>query len=85
MPCFDDLLIKIKETKRQSELKLNDRKRNIKGAFSLSFPERTEGLRILLIDDIFTSGSTMREASKVLSPFTDDITAFTIARAKLRY
>lgn len=85
VPCFDNLLIKTKETKRQSELKLDDRKKNIKGAFSLFAPERIEGLHILLLDDIFTSGNTMREASKVLSPFADNITAFTIARAKFKY
>ena len=85
VPCFSDLLIKTKETKRQSELKLDLRKKNIKGAFSVCNPERLDGLHILLVDDIFTSGSTMREAAKVLSPYADNITAFTIARAKLKY
>lgn len=85
VPCFDDLLIKAKETKRQSELKLEQRKKNIKGAFSLSAPKRIEGLHILLIDDIFTSGSTMREASRVLCNYAQNITAFTVARAKFKY
>ena len=85
VPCFSDLLIKTKETKRQSELKLDDRKKNIKDAFSVCRPERLYGLHILLVDDIFTSGSTMCEAAKVLSPYADNITAFTIARAKFKY
>lgn len=84
VPFFEDLLIKTKETKRQSELKLDDRKKNIKGAFTTSQPERINGLRILLVDDIFTSGSTMREAARVLSPHTDSIIAFTIARAQFK-
>ncbi len=85
VPCFDDLLIKTKETKKQSELNLEQRKKNIKGAFSLSNPERLNGLHILLVDDIFTSGSTMCEASRVLCKHAEDITAFTIARAKFKY
>jgi len=85
VPCFSDLLIKTKETKRQSELKLELRKKNIKGAFSVCNPERLNGLHILLVDDIFTSGSTMKEAAKTLSPYADNITAFTVARAKFKY
>lgn len=85
VPCFDDLLIKTKETKRQSELKLDERKKNIKDAFSLFSPERIDGLHILLLDDIFTSGSTLREASRVLCNYAENITAFTVARAKFKY
>lgn len=85
VPCFEDLLIKTKETKKQSQLNLEQRKRNIKGAFSVYKPERLNDLHILLVDDIFTSGCTMREASRVLCKHTEDITAFTIARAKLKY
>lgn len=85
VPIFDDLLIKIRETKRQSELKLEYRKKNIKGAFDVFNPKRIEGLHILLVDDIFTSGNTMREASKMLAPYASDITAFTIARTQFKY
>lgn len=85
VPYYDDVLLKIKETKRQSELKLEYRKKNIKGAFGVFNPERLSGLNILLVDDIFTSGNTMREASKILSPYTKSITAFTVARAKFKY
>ncbi len=85
VPVFDDILIKIKETKRQSELELKYRKGNIKGAFGVYKPERLNGLHVLLVDDIFTSGSTMREAAKILSQHSLDITAFTIARSQLKY
>lgn len=85
VPCFEDLLIKTKETKKQSGLNLEQRKKNIKGVFSVSEPERLNGLHIMLVDDIFTSGCTMREASRVLCKHAENITAFTIARAKLKY
>ena len=56
-------LIKVKETKQQSLLNFEERKENIKGAFSCikKPPEK-----IILIDDIFTTGSTLFEASKTL-------------------
>ena len=82
---FNDVLIKVKETKRQSNLRLSDRKKNIAGAFDVMHPEKLYGKHILLVDDIFTSGNTMREASKTISPFVENITAFTIARSPLRY
>lgn len=85
VPFFDDLLIKTKETKKQSELKLEYRKKNVKGAFRLLGPERLEGLHVLLVDDIFTSGNTIRETARMLSPYAESVTAFTIARAQLKY
>ena len=81
---FDDLLLKIKETKKQSDLKLCERKKNIKGAFDMSNSDKLNKRHILLVDDIFTSGNTMREASKTLAPHVDGITAFTIARSQLK-
>lgn len=84
VPCFEDLLIKIRETKRQSELKLSDRRKNIKGAFKVQNPERINGLRILLVDDVYTSGNTMREAAKIIAPHSESIVAFTIARTQFK-
>ena len=42
------------------------RKRNVLGAYEATDPELIEGKRILLIDDIITTGSTMDEASRTL-------------------
>lgn len=74
-------LVKIKETKKQSDLKLAERKKNIKGAFAVLDDKKLRGKHILLVDDIFTTGSTMREAAKTIAPYVDEITAFTIARS----
>ncbi len=83
VPFYSDLLIKVKETKKQSELKLKERRINVKGAFSVNVPERIKGCRVLLVDDIFTTGCTMREAAKTCSKYADEIIAFTIARGYL--
>ena len=47
-----------------------EREREIRGVFVLragrGMVEKIKGKRILLVDDVFTSGATMREAAKVL-------------------
>lgn len=80
VPFYEDLLIKVKETKKQSELKLAERKKNIKGAFKAHNPERICKRTVLLVDDIYTTGNTMREAVEVCASHADEIIAFTIAR-----
>ncbi len=83
VPFYKDLLVKVKETKTQSELKYAERKKNIKGAFSVNNPERINDCTVLLIDDIFTTGFTMREAARMCAPHAAEIIAFTIARGTL--
>ena len=71
---YSDSLIRIAETKTQVGLTRKERKKNVKGAFSLrSFrhPELDSGSRfrdknVILVDDVYTSGATMMEAAKVL-------------------
>lgn len=43
-----------------------ERKRNIRGAFRVPEPELAAGKRILLIDDVLTTGATVSEAARVL-------------------
>lgn len=62
----DDVLVKSKNTIAQSKLNKNKRKQNIKGAFKVLDLERIQGKNILLFDDIFTTGSTVNECSKIL-------------------
>jgi len=70
-----DLLIRVKNTKPQVGLKEDERKTNIKDAFSLnpasSFPASPQGgplltSNFLLFDDVWTSGSTLKEAARTL-------------------
>ncbi len=65
-PIFNNVLIKIKPTPAQVELKKEEREINIKGAFSCQNPELINGKKVLLADDIFTTGSTMEECAKIL-------------------
>ena len=43
-----------------------ERKRNIRGAFSVPDPALVRGKRVLLIDDVLTTGATVSEASRML-------------------
>lgn len=58
-------LVKIKDTSAQKELHGKERAINLKGAFSCAF-EQVKSRRLLLIDDIFTTGATANECAKVL-------------------
>lgn len=59
-------LIKIKHTRDQNKLNRFERQKNLLGSFKLKNGEELRDKRILLIDDIITTGSTMEECSRVL-------------------
>ena len=60
------VLIRKKETAPQSTLSLKERRPNVRGVFAVA-PRRTvEGMRLLLVDDIYTSGATVNECASVL-------------------
>lgn len=63
--CTDNL-VKIKRTKRQSSLSGIEREKNVSGAFSLLRPAEIVGKSIIIFDDIYTTGSTINEISKLL-------------------
>lgn len=66
IPLFDEVLIKMKQTPAQVELEKEEREKNIKGVFLCQKPELATGKKILLVDDIFTTGSTMEECALIL-------------------
>ena len=60
-------LCKTVDTPRQSGLKKDyERRANVLGVYTAVDPERFSGKRILLVDDIRTTGSTMSEAARTL-------------------
>lgn len=64
VPLMQDALKKIKETPPQTDVGGDERLKNVKNAFSAS--KRITGLNLLLIDDVITTGATVRECSRAL-------------------
>lgn len=62
---FVDVLIRNRFTAAQSNLSGLERRRNLKGAFSVRSGTVT-GKNVLLVDDVFTTGTTVNECSKQL-------------------
>ena len=60
------LLQRTRPTVPQVMLAPEQRRRNVRGAFALSPQAEVTGKRLLLVDDVFTTGSTLRECAKVL-------------------
>jgi competence protein ComFC len=58
-------LVRTRATIPQKGLNIQERINNMCGAFSLLAPGKVQGKSVLLVDDIFTTGSTVNECSRV--------------------
>lgn len=75
-----DVLFKNRSTPPQTRLKRNERIKNLEGCFSIRNPEKIKDKTIILIDDVTTTGSTIREARKILKEGgAKKVTAFVLA------
>lgn len=69
-------------TEPQISLGKKDRESNIKGVFSVNDPDKIKEQRIILVDDVYTSGSTVKECARVLMKNkADSVAILTLARA----
>ncbi|MGN0335861.1 MAG: ComF family protein [Lachnospiraceae bacterium] len=66
IPVDTGALVRKKKTVPQKELTRSDRKRNLKDAFLFAAPKDKKYERVLLIDDIYTTGATLDAVSEVL-------------------
>lgn len=63
---ISNMLVKIRDTEHQSKLTKTERKFNIKNCFEVADIYDVSNKKILLIDDIFTTGATVNECSRIL-------------------
>lgn len=66
LKLFDKVLIKNRNIKPQSEKGIKERINDVKGIYSIANNSCIYGKKILLFDDIYTTGSTTNECKKVL-------------------
>jgi len=77
---FTDL-IRIAPSPAQTTLSRKGRLKNLRGAFALRHPGSIAGKRILLIDDVFTTGATVNECAKTLRKAgSGDVFVLTLGR-----
>jgi len=65
-PLDRELLLRVRFTRPQVGLKPGERRQNVKGAFAVADPARVKGRNILLVDDLYTTGATVKECARVL-------------------
>ena len=82
LPVESGVLYKPRKTRHQVDLPQDLRTINVQGAFAVRNTGRIAGKRILLIDDVFTTGSTLSEAARVLREAgAETVHAYTLSRS----
>lgn len=66
VPLEPKLLTRIHAARRQEGLSLDERLANVAGAFGVPDPEQVEGKRVLLVDDVITTGATTAACAQAL-------------------
>ncbi|MBW6408878.1 ComF family protein [Clostridium weizhouense] len=79
-----EILIKVKETKEQKTLKKQERAENIKGAFNIKHHIKLKNKKIILIDDVTTTGYTIMEGYNLLKKYgAKEIKLLTLAKSHI--
>jgi ComF family protein len=81
VPCEAETLIRQRDTKSQVGLNATERGQNVRGAFDVWQPQSIRGKTVLLIDDVYTTGATVKECARVLCQAGAEwVSVYTLAR-----
>jgi len=82
LPVAVGVLSKVRNTAPQTSLERDARRTNVRGAYEAARPDRIRGRVVLLVDDVYTTGSTIRECASVLKRAgAKEVRAVTVAQA----
>ena len=82
LDLIDGALIKVRKLPPQTSLEADERAENVRGAYLVRRKEMVRGKVLLLADDVYTTGSTLKECSRaLLSAGAKEVRAITIAQA----
>lgn len=82
LPLSRDNLRRIRWTEPQITLSATERISNVRGAFDVKSPLAVKGKRVILVDDVYTTGSTVAECAKTLKRSgAEKVFVVTVARA----
>ncbi|MCP4214249.1 MAG: ComF family protein, partial [bacterium] len=79
IPLLGNRLIKIKQTAPQAGLSRSKRLKNLNGAFKLTLPLKDK--KILLVDDVYTTGTTIKKCTERFTKEGSEVVALTLARS----
>jgi len=83
IPLAREALVRTRHTRPQVGLNDKERRDNVKGAFAVPDPALVKGKHVLLVDDLYTTGSTVKECARVLlKAGASRVEVLTVARVK---
>jgi competence protein ComFC len=85
LPCKSVLLTRIRPRPDKHILTLEERWESVRGAFATRPGSQIDNLRVLLLDDVMTTGATLDSCAKTLRDAgARSVVGVTVARARLR-
>jgi ComF family protein len=86
LPCRSYLLVRTRPRADKLRLKLRERWRSVRGVYTIRQGQRVDNLRVLLVDDVLTTGATLDACSRALRKAgAAGVVALTVARAISRW
>lgn len=81
-PFFEGVPERVRATAAQARLDAGERRRNLRGAFRVRSPHPLAGRRVLLVDDVMTTGATLEACLDALHSAGAETAAVTLAWAQ---